>query len=711
MKGLSAAKSSAVNLFCIDNYVIATDGSIVSVYSSDLNFKLLSQFSVFDYAKNPTAIGVVNLSITAPATKIDNAPEKIEKLTPFKKAKMHMSSSNPGTPKKVMTTRRPLLCVGTATGSLVFVCFLTQEKDSQVASYKLENEQSNGKTLSPVTCMQSNEKQLHIGFEDGQVLSAGLEVASDTNKISYTALKCSERKISAIATSVCNTYLATAVGSEVTVWDVASKIILKSLKPFQVDITSLCFVPDLNSNGNPPQTEETPKKKKFKRNLTSSLLAASDACKYATVWNWSKNASKNFNLTSNFCQLSYFGTMKPCVVSRLIAMTVHDGSLEIVSANVEGKTGKPTYRIRVVESETNVSVPVFTSCFTSDSIVIFYGLFPEFVSVEKIEVKSLSSNVDHVVKTVDPRNRVAVTQVSVSNVAQPITSKARKSMITSLSSHVPVAKDEPSLIELLNNMASSSSSNFSSKISSTTDSSSSLQPKVKKITAGSYAMKREGNSRALLLMQCLSSNDSTKLSDILTQNNEALVRETVSNLNGPQIYTLVTHIFKSIEKLGSNAVYLWLQEILLIHFEYLQSCKSFKPQFDRMRQMVANESSTVDKLKTLKSKLEVTLLQKLRADNERPGVGSSVYADEEEPEFESEPEVCKSLSTTTPKSLKRRQSQISKGEQSFSLNELKPDKSLLDIADVRSSSKKGATNDAGSDGDNSLSDSDESMSE
>jgi len=685
-----------VRLFSVENYVVLTDGTTASVYSSDLNWKLTSQFSIFDYAKSPTAIEVVNLNIS-------NATPQKEVKTPKGTPK-----NSTATQKNSSSNSRPLLCIGTVNGSVVFVCFRSTEKSKQLTNYELKNEQKNGKTVSPISCMHNNGVQLHIGHENGQVTSANLNVDINSNKLSYQTMKCHDRNIFTITSSLCNKYLATAVGTEVSVWEISSKQILKTCNPFQVDVTSLRFVCEKVEIDT---AEPTPKRKRLSnKNLmrTSALVAASDASRHVVSWDWSTNQMKNYNLSSNFCQLSILENLKSSIVSRYVSVTLHDGSVELLKPNVEGKLGKPVHRIVVFEPGTSSVVPVFASCFTSTSVVIFFGMFPEFVCVEPINIQSLKTDSDFVLEKADPRNRLPTTEESVTNVVQPSkTSKAKKSTVASMQVHSTVLK-EPSLIDLLNKTGNSSLVGTVSK--------NSKQSGEKKLTAGSRVLKQEGQSKSLLLLQCLSSNDSSKVNEIIAQRNPLIIRETVRNLNAEQVGVLVEYLFKNIDKANSSQSYPWIREILFVHFQTLKKNNSIRTHIDRMRQLTSNNDHMNLKLKNLKTMLSVSLLQKLRVDqDDAPKVETSVYADEEEESAEEAIGEVKQAKVTQKSPVRQHfGNRVSNVKQSFSINELKPDKSLLDISDVKVSSKDNADDydnrDKGGSSDLD-SDSDESMSE
>merc|ERR1712117_352957 len=100
---------------------------------------------------------------------------------------------------------------------------------------------------------------------------------------------------------------------------------------------------------------------------------------------------------------------------------------------------------------------------------------------------------------------------------------------------------------------------------------------------------------------------------ILSIRNEASVRETVRNLKGPDALKLITYILKQLDKSNMPSLYLWLQQLINMHFEYFRGCKSLKPHFDRIRQMATQETSFFPKMQSLKSKLELTLMNDLRS--------------------------------------------------------------------------------------------------
>ena len=644
MKAVSAVKSSTFEVFSIDKYVIVTDGTVVTVYSDSNWTKPQWQFSVYEYVKTPTAVGVVNLTI-------DVTKEDAVSQTPSKKAKIE----TPSTPKK-KTQRRPLLCIGTAEGTLVFVCFLTQLNGKQQTNYKMQNDHVNGKSVSPVTCIHSNDSQVHFGHENGQITSASLIIKNDSGKIGYSSKSCHQSRVDCIASSECNTYLVTSVNLDIFVWDIVSEKILHKVKPFHVHVTSVRFV---SSSLEHAEFEATPtKSKKNKKSSPPIVVAASRACRQIASWTWSNSETpRNINLSANFCHLANSEHFKKgSQLTKYVSVCNFDGSVEIIDAHLKAKSGKPMFTVKIVDSDTKSIIPVFVSAISGHSVVLYHGIFPEFVSVELVNFSDLKSGKEHVIETLDPTKRAPMLMKSATSVVPHDVSKLKKSTVTSMWSHEVVEKEEPSLIELLTKMTSNAPTTGTKKTA--------LSP-VKKITAGSRMAKEEGQSRALLLIQCLSSNDKAKLNEILTNNNRILISETVQSLSGPQISVLTGHLFQNIDKIGDAFVYVWLREILLVHFDYLQSCKSLKPHFDRMRQLVANEMDVAERLKCLKAKLEITLSHRLRESEQLEPSNPSLYADDEEEEEVIEGSHLLDLSP---------EMEYSKVEHKFSINELKPDK-------------------------------------
>ena len=565
MKSTKSVANGTLQLFHFPKYLVAADGNVVTVFGSDLNWKVLTQFSVYEFVKSPTVVEIFGVNID----------EEETVRTPSKKLKLaEDTTQNVSTNQK---QQKLMMCIGNGVGSLVFVNILGAKK---VVDVKVDSQ--NGQISSPVSCLYSNSKRLYFGHEDGH--AGFVEIPHGKKcKVKRQSWKWHDSKVSCIAASLHDSFLATSLALDIFIWDLTSKKVLKQLKPFTSPPSRLIWVPKLAS-------EKNGKKFEF-------LVCASNSSRTLYCVDVDKGGATNFQLSSNFAQVSATSKYALDSVQYLCSCNV-DGLLQMFPIVVKGKTAKASFSVKVEDISNKSIIPILASHVLSASLVIVYGTYPEFVCVEEIAFKSLATRTEIVLERQDPRYLTASVVKPASLVVNADKKKTRKSLVNAESCHVSAPK-EPSLMELLNQITGSSERDLD-------------QVEGKKLKSGTNVMRTEGKSKALLLIQCLSSNDVKKLSELLQIRSCALIRETVTHLTGAQVFSLLTRMFTIFEG-GSNPVmYVWFRELLNVHFEYLQGCKSLKPHFQRIRLVVNKENHVVEQLRSLRAKLESTLLQERR---------------------------------------------------------------------------------------------------
>ena len=566
MASSSTFSKKSISVFNVKKHIIVLDGDNVAVFSAADNWKLTCHFSVFDFVKQPSAATVV-------VTESNEAVNSQETATPSKKMKVD------GTRKK--KEQLYLLCVGDLHGSLTFVSILTRS----IYNFGIK---FSSKSV-PIRSMDFSNGVLFTGCQNGLVGS--MHMKEKNLKCDW---KCHDTSVNCVKISSCGSYLLTCAQIDLVLWNVETREKLKSTKPFSSSPTDLFLL----LQNNVQSTHEEPVTTKEPGQTREPLvLSASNKSDYFVAWDVAQGTSTNFQLTGTSRQINC-STETVLQYPVFISSCNRDGSSQLFALSVNGKIAKSAFNIHVIDPVIGTPIPIVACAFNGSSLVIFYGAFPNSVVVEEVPLKSFSHEKELVLARKDPRKFTAKSvQSQISNV-KTVTKNAKKVAVTKesciLTGDQRPNTEEPCLIDLLQKMNPTARS---------------MEKSSKRLKMGSKIAKTAGYSTATILIQSLSSNDLGKVADILAREDLAVIRETVSNLKGPQAFLVFSHLLKGLDRTDRPSNYLWLRELCISHFHYLQACKSIAQQFSRIRDICSRETSAVERCKDLNSKLELLLLQ------------------------------------------------------------------------------------------------------
>ena len=564
MAASSAFSKKSIRVFNVKKFIVVLDGDNVAVFSALNNWKLTCQFSVFDFVKQPTSATVV-------VTECNNVVDTLECATPSKKLKVDGSKGK----------REPLylLCVGDLHGSLTFVSLLT----NSIHSFDVKTSSKS----APIRSIDFSNGVLFTGCQNGFVGRMLIE-----EKTMICDWKCHDTSVNCLKASSCGSFLLTSAQIDLVLWNVETREKLKTIKPFSSSPTDLFL---LLQNDVQTSHEDSVNAELKKDPL---VLSASNKSDYFVAWDVAQGTSTNFQLTGT-CRQINCSTDAVIQYPVFISSCNRDGSAQLFALSVNGKIAKSAFNIHVIDPVIGTPIPIVACAFCNNTLVIFYGAFPTNVVVEEIPLKNFSHEKELVLARKDPRKFSARPVESQTSNVKSVTKNAKKVTVTReshilLDDQIPTA-EEPCLIDLLQKM--NPAVGFSSKSG----------PKNTKV--GSKMAKTTGYSTATILIQSLSSNDMGKVADIVAREDIAVIRETVSNLKGPQAFLVFRYLLKGLDRIDRPSNYLWLRELCICHFHYLQSCKSIASQFSRIRDICSREMGAAERCRGLNSKLELLLLQ------------------------------------------------------------------------------------------------------